>query len=129
MKVLLVDDHILFREGLSSLLSGLPDFQIVATAETVSEAIEKTLELSPDLILMDFDLSDGTGLEATQAILAECPGTSIVFLTANDQDERLSEAVRSGAVGYLSKSVSLNKLLAYIRSVIVEGDEVVMPSH
>ena len=127
MKVLLVDDHILFREGLKSLLSRLDDIDIVETAETVSEAVAQAVQSAPDLILMNFNLPDGTGLEATQAILANRPKTNILFLTTYEKDERLSEALRFGALGYLNKSVSLNKLLAYIRSVIVDRDEVVMP--
>lgn len=128
MKVLLVDDHILFREGLRSLLSGLQDFNVVGTAVTLSETLEKIGDLEPDLILMDFNLSDGTGLEATHAILAEHPRTNIVFLTAHDDDERLDEAVRAGAVGYLCKNISLNKLLTYIRQIFMDNDEAVISS-
>ncbi len=127
MKVLLVDDHLLFREGLSSLLARLPDIHIIGTAETVSGTVEKARNLKPDLILINFNLSDGNGLEATQAILAECPGTSIVFLTTHENDERLSEAIRFGAVGYLNKSISLKKLQAYIRSIGINGDTAIKP--
>jgi DNA-binding NarL/FixJ family response regulator len=127
MKVLLVDDHLLFREGLSSLLARLPDIHIIGTAETVSGTVEKARNLKPDLILINFNLSDGNGLEATQAILAECPGTSIVFLTTHENDERLSEAIRFGAVGYLNKSISLKKLQAYIRSIRINDDTAIKP--
>jgi two-component system response regulator DegU len=127
MKVLLVDDHLLFREGLSSLLTRLPDIHLVGTAETISETVEKARNLRPDLILMNFNLSDGNGLEATQVILAECPETSIVFLTTHDKDERLSEAIRFGAVGYLNKSISLKKFLAHIRSIKINDDTTIKP--
>jgi DNA-binding NarL/FixJ family response regulator len=127
MKVLLVDDHILFREGLSSLLVRLPDIHIIGTAETVSGAVEKARNLRPDLILMNFNLSDGNGLEATHAILAECPETNIVFLTTHNEDERLFEAIRYGAVGYLNKGISLKKFLAYIRSLKVDSDTTLEP--
>jgi len=122
MKVLLVDDHILFREGLRSLLTRLPDIHTIGTAKTVSEAVKKARNLRPDLILMNFYLSDGNGLEATYEILAECPETNIVFLTTHNEDERLFEAIRYGAVGYLNKGISLKKFLAYIRSLKVGGD-------
>ena len=127
MKVLLVDDHILFREGLSSLLTSLPDIHIIGTAETVSGAVEKAQNFKPDLILMSFNLSDGNGLEATHAILAECPETNIVFLTTHNEDERLFEAIRYGAVGYLNKGISLKKFVAYIRSLKVDSDTTIEP--
>jgi len=127
MKVLLVDDHMLFREGLSSLLARLPDIQIIGTAETVSETVEKAQNLRPDLILMNFNLSDGNGLEATHTILTECPGTNIVFLTTHDEDERLFEAIRFGAVGYLNKRNSLKQFLAYIRSIKIDDDTKIRP--
>ena len=127
MRVLLVDDHILFREGLSSLLTRLPDIHVIGTAETVSETVEKARNLRPDLILINFYLSDGNGLEATQAILAERPATNIVLLTTCDKDERLFEAIRFGAVGYLNKSISLKKFLAYIRSIKVNNGGTTKP--
>ena len=127
MKVLLVDDHVLFREGLSSLLTRLPDIHIIETAETISETVEKAQNSKPDLILMNFNLSDGNGLEAVHTILAECPDTNIVFLTTHDEDERLAEAIRFGALGYLNKSISLKKFLAFIRSVKTNGDATIKP--
>jgi DNA-binding NarL/FixJ family response regulator len=117
MRVLIVDDHVLFREGLVSLLKGQPDFTLVGEAGSVSEAIAMTRQLEPDLILMDFGLPDGTGLDATQAILAERPQAKIVFLTVHEQDDRLFAAIRSGAKGYLLKNVPVSKLLDYLRGV------------
>lgn len=127
MKVLLVDDHILFRAGLSSLLARFPNIHIVGTAESIAETVAKTQKLEPDVILMNFYLSDGTGLEATQAILAKHPATNIVFLTTCDKDERLFEALRFGAVGYLNKSTSLNKILKYIRGLEVDDQAATEP--
>lgn len=117
MRVLIVDDHVLFREGLVSLLKGQPDFAVVGEAGCVSEAIALTIDLKPDLVLMDFGLPDGTGLDATHAILAERPDTKIVFLTVHEQDNRLFAAIRGGARGYLLKNVPVSKLLAYLRGV------------
>ena len=74
-------------------------------------------ELQPDMVLMDFGLPDGSGLEATQAILADRPETSIVFLTVHEEDDRLFAAIRSGAKGYLLKNVPVSKLLTYLRGV------------
>lgn len=127
MKILLVDDHILFREGLASLLSTQVDMQIVGGASNVAESIEQVRTLEPDLVLMDFGLPDGTGLEATEAILAERPETKIVFLTVHEDDKRLFAAIRSGAKGYLPKSVPVDKLLTYLRGV-EQGDAAITPA-
>jgi DNA-binding NarL/FixJ family response regulator len=115
MRILLVDDHVLFREGLVSLLNGQPDFRVVGQAGSVVEAKTMARQLCPDLILMDFGLPDGTGLDATQAILAEQPEIKIVFLTVHEEDDRLFAAIRSGAKGYLLKNVPVTKLLTFLR--------------
>lgn len=117
MRILIVDDHVLFRDGLVSLLSAQPDFDVVGQAGSVSEAVAMARELGPDLVLMDFGLPDGTGLEATQAILADQPETSIVFLTVHEEDDRLFAAIRGGAKGYLLKNVPVARLLTYLRGV------------
>ena len=118
MKLLLVDDHILFKEGLTSLLGAQVDLTIVGTATSVADAVVEARELKPDLVLMDFNLPDGTGLDATRAILAEQPDTHIVLLTVHDEDDRLFEAIRCGAKGYLLKSVPVKDLLDYLRGVV-----------
>jgi DNA-binding NarL/FixJ family response regulator len=117
MKILLVDDHVLFREGLAGLINSQPDLTVVGSADSVEDAIAKACALKPDLILMDFGLPDGTGLDATRAILEDSPHIKIVFLTMHEDDERLFEALRSGAKGYLFKNTSVNKLLSFIRGV------------
>jgi DNA-binding NarL/FixJ family response regulator len=115
--ILIIDDHVIFREGLVSLLVKQPDFKVVGEAGSVHEAIRKARELKPDLILMDFNLPDGTGLDATRMILTERPETMIVFLTISDDDERVFEAIRNGAKGYLLKDLSVTDLLASLRSL------------
>lgn len=126
MQILLVDDQILFQEGLTTLINCQQDFSVVGNAESVSEAIKKARLLKPDLILMDFSLPDGTGLDATQVILAERPVTKIVFLTVHEEDERLFEAIRYGAQGYLLKNIPSAQLLAYLRG-IKEGKPPILP--
>lgn len=126
MKILLVDDHVLFREGLRSLLDAQPDFEVVGEASTVQETIEAAHKLQPDLVLMDFGLPDGTGLEATQAILADRPETNIVFLTVHEDDHRLFAAIRGGAKGYLLKNVPVGQLLAMLRGV-ERGEAALLP--
>ena len=115
--ILVVDDHVLFREGLVSLFQHTPDFHVVDQAGTVMEGAEKAFYHKPDIILMDFSLPDGTGLDATRTILDELPECKIVFLTVYETDENLFEAVQLGAMGYLLKNVSGASLLASLRAL------------
>jgi len=115
--ILVVDDHVLFREGLVSLFNSTPDFHVVGEAGTVREGIEQAFHLKPEIILMDFSLPDGTGLEATRIILDEHPECSIIFLTVYETNENLLEAIRLGAKGYLLKNVSGSSLLASLRAL------------
>lgn len=126
MRILLVDDHVLFREGVTSLLNSQPDMALVGEAGTVAEAIALTKELRPDVVLMDFSLPDGTGLDATKAILDDLPETEIIFLTFHDDDERLFAAIRKGAKGYLLKNVCTAELLKYLRG-LEKGQAAVTP--
>jgi len=115
--ILVVDDHIMFREGLISLLRSTPEFNVVDQAGTMHEGVEKALRHRPAIILMDFSLPDGTGLEATQIILAELPECKIVFLTVYETDENLLSAMRLGAKGYMLKNVSSSSLIASLRAL------------
>jgi DNA-binding NarL/FixJ family response regulator len=117
-KILVIDDHILFREGLMSLFRFADDFVVVGGAGGVFEGIEQARIHKPDIILMDFSLPDGTGLEATRAILAQLPDCKIVFLTVYETDEKLFAALRTGAKGYMMKSVGSSELLASLRAVV-----------
>jgi DNA-binding NarL/FixJ family response regulator len=117
MKIIIVDDHILFREGLAAIIRSEPDIEIIGQAGTVQEAIETVKVLKPDMVLMDFSLPDGTGADATRAILKEHPKCKIIFLTMSEEDEHLFAAVRSGAKGYLLKNMHPSKLVSTLRSV------------
>jgi DNA-binding NarL/FixJ family response regulator len=117
LKILIIDDHILFREGMASLISRQPDMSVVGVGGSVREALELSRKLRPDLILMEFSLPDGTGLDAAQAILGEQPRARIVFLTAHNDDERLFSAVRMGAKGFLMKNIPSARLVAALRGV------------
>lgn len=118
MKILVVDDSILFREGLVNMFSSQPDFNVVGEAGTVSEAISKARETQPDIVLMDFSLPDGNGTEATQIIMTELPETRVIILTIHDADERILAAIRSGAKGYLLKDLPFSKLVASVRGLM-----------
>ncbi|MEP0807308.1 MAG: response regulator transcription factor [Chloroflexota bacterium] len=115
--VLVIDDHVLFRDGLISLFQSTSDFRVVDQAGTVSEGIEKAFHHRPDIILMDFSLPDGTGLDATRVILDEIPECKIVFLTVFETDENLLKAIRLGAKGYMLKNISSSSLLASLRAL------------
>jgi DNA-binding NarL/FixJ family response regulator len=116
-KVLVIDDQILFREGLESLLGSTKDFEMVGCAGTVHEGCEQALLFKPDIILMDFSLPDGTGLDATRAILPRVPDCKIVFLTVHESDENLFAAIRLGAKGYMLKNIGSNELLSSLRAL------------
>lgn len=127
MRVVLVDDHILFRDGLVRLLSPQPDIKVVGEAGSVREAVAVIRSAKPNVVLMDFSLPDGNGLDAAHAILSEMPTIKIVFLTVHDDDERLFAAIRAGAMGYLSKSVGAAELVSRLRGV-VRGEAAILPA-
>ena len=126
MRILLVEDHLLFQESLGRLLASQPDMTIVGGATTVRDAIEKARQCKPDVILMDFTLPDGTGLDATRVILNEYPAVKIIFLTIHEENEKIFEAIRQGAQGYLLKNVSSNHLLNYLRG-LERGEVAIQP--
>lgn len=117
MKVLLVDDHALFLEGLRNLLNAR-GIQVVGTARDGLEALEKTRSLTPDLILMDIRMPICDGLAATRLIKAEMPESKIVILTTSSEEEDLFEAIKSGACGYLLKSLDADPFITYLNGVM-----------
>ena len=117
IKLTIVDDHALFREGLASIVKLEPDIEVAGMAGSVQEAIEVIGTVKPDVVLMDFTLPDGTGVDATRMVLEEHPDCKIIFLTMSDSDDDLFAAIRSGAKGYLLKNLSPSKLVTTIRSV------------
>jgi DNA-binding NarL/FixJ family response regulator len=127
MKLMIVDDHILFREGLVSLFGNQPDIEVVGEAGSVNEALNRAPALKPDIILMDYSMPDGTGAEATRAILSKLPGCKVIFLTISEGDDQFLDAIRSGAKGYLLKNLSVNHLLASLRAVN-RGEAVISPN-
>jgi DNA-binding NarL/FixJ family response regulator len=116
-RVIVVDDHILFREGLISLFRSASDFEVVGEAGSVQDGIEQARALQPDIVLMDFSLPDGTGLDATQAILEEFPDCKVIFLTVHETNEKLFAAIRAGAKGYLPKNVAGKNLISSLRAL------------
>jgi len=125
MKLLLVDDHALFCESLQSLLT-LHGYEVVGTAGDGLEALEEARRLHPDLILMDIEMPDCDGLAATRLIKAEMPDTKIVMLTVAQEDEVLFESLKSGASGYLLKSLRASHLLLQLDQ-LAEGQAALSP--
>ena len=105
MRILLADDHALFRGGLASLLKAW-GMEVVAEASDGLEAVQKARLLRPDLVLMDINMPQCNGLEATRQIKAEVPETKVVILTVSDDSDDLFEAMKSGAQGYMLKDLS-----------------------
>jgi DNA-binding NarL/FixJ family response regulator len=117
LRILLVDDHLLFRKGLIRLLDAQPDFHVVGEAEDGLEAIEQTGQLHPDVVLMDIRMPKCDGLEATRRIKAQMPSVQVVMLTVSDDEEDLVAAVKSGADGYLLKDLQPEELFEQLRRV------------
>jgi DNA-binding NarL/FixJ family response regulator len=117
MRILLVEDHLLIQQGLALLLSSQPDITVVGGARSVQEALAQSRKHNPDCILMDFSLPDGTGLDAARAILAEQPNIKIVFLTIHEDEDKVFEAIRHGAQGYLPKHITSAQLVEYLRAL------------
>ncbi len=127
IRVLLADDHTLFREGMAAIIAAQPDFEIVGEASDGLEALVKARQLAPDLILMDITMPGCDGLEATRRIKREMPATTIVILTVRDEDDKLFEAIRSGAQGYLLKSIRSYDMLDMLRRA-VQGEAALTPA-
>lgn len=117
MRIIIVDDHVLVREGLAAMIRSEPDIEIVGLAGTVREAVELARQVRPEIVLMDFSLPDGSGVDATRLILGELPECKIIFLTIHDDDASLFAGIRSGAKGYLLKNIRPAKLVAALRAV------------
>jgi two-component system nitrate/nitrite response regulator NarL len=117
LRILLVDDHLLFRKGLARLLDAQPDFEVVGEARDGLEAVEQVQALRPDLVLMDIRMPGCDGLEATRRIKVQMPDVRVVMLTVSDDDQDLATAVRYGADGYLLKDLLPETLFQQLRGL------------
>jgi len=125
--ILLVDDQALFREGLSTLLSVQPDFKVVAEASNGEEALRLALLLKPDVVLMDLRMPVMDGASATRRLKSLLPDCRVIVLTTFDDDESVFDGLRAGAVGYLLKDVTSDKLADAIRTAS-RGEYFMLPS-
>jgi len=117
LRLLLVDDHALFREGLISLLSYQDDFAVVGEAENAESALGQARALEPDIVLMDIELPGEDGVAATRRLTTELPAVTVVMLTVRDDSQTLFEAIKAGAQGYLVKNVRSRELLEQLRGL------------
>jgi two-component system NarL family response regulator len=124
--VLIVEDHQLVAEGLELLLNEQVDIRVVGSAASVEEAVRLAAERKPRVVLMDFQLADGTGAEAAAAIRAAAPETLVLFLSASGNDEALLAAVEAGGVGYLLKTSAASSLIESVRRVAA-GEMLIPP--
>ncbi|MEU4422218.1 response regulator transcription factor [Actinoplanes sp. NPDC024001] len=118
VRVLLVDDQALFREALAVLLSVSGDLEVVGEAADGAQAVERVAALRPDVVLMDLRMPVLGGVAATRRIRAEHPSTRVIALTTFDDDEDVFAALRAGAVGYLLKDVSSERLVEAVRAAV-----------
>jgi DNA-binding NarL/FixJ family response regulator len=117
IRVLVVDDHPVVRQGLVSVLEDQPDFAVVGSAGDANEAIDLVRRLAPDVVLLDLELPGIGGVEAIPRVLAASPTTAILVFTAYDTDERVFGAVRAGARGYLLKGAAVAEIAQAIRAL------------
>lgn len=127
IRILLVDDHTLFRSGVRLLLQRQPDFEVVAEAGDGVEAVKRAKELKPDVILLDLNLPGLSGLETLQLLTQDLPSCAVIILTVSEEADELGQALRDGARGYLVKNIDADALTAAIRRAAA-GESVIAES-
>ena len=117
VRVMLADDHPVFRDGLRTLLASTQDIELIAEAATGQEAVERAVELQPDVVVMDLQMPQLGGIEATERIVAQSPHIGVLVLTMFEDDDSVFAAMRAGARGYLLKGAAGNQIVRAIRAV------------
>ena len=117
VRLLIVDDHTLFRDGLRALFSSVPEMEVVGEASTGKQAIEAVEELLPDVVLMDVQMPDLNGIEATRRILSASPDVAVIVVTMVEADDFIFSAMRAGARGYVLKEADQEEMLRTIEAV------------
>jgi len=127
IRILLIDDHTLFRSGVRLLLQRQPDFVVVAEAGDGVEGLKRAKELQPDVILLDLNLPGLSGLETLQLLAQDLPSCAVIILTVSEEGEELAQALRDGARGFLVKNIDADALTTAIRRAAA-GESVIAPS-
>ena len=127
IRVLVVDDHALFRRGLQMVLEQEPDIEVVGEASDGTEAVEKSADTLPDIVLMDVRMPRRGGIDACTAIHETVPSAKIIMLTISDEEADLYDAIKAGAMGYLLKEISIEEVASAIRAVH-GGQSLISPS-
>ncbi len=127
LRIILVDDHEVVRLGLKALLARHPQFNIVGEAASATEAVDKTLELKPDIVVMDIRLPGKSGIEACREIVAKQPQTRVIMLTSYAEDELLFDAIAAGASGYVLKQIGSGELVRALETV-GRGESLIDPA-
>jgi two-component system NarL family response regulator len=127
IRVLVVDDHALFRRGLQMVLEQEDDIEVVGEAGDGAEAVERAADAMPDIVLMDVRMPKRGGIDACTAIKDAVPSAKIIMLTISDEEADLYDAIKAGASGYLLKEISIEEVAAAIRAVN-EGQSLISPS-
>ena len=121
IKLLIVDDHPVVRRGLADIFERTEDIQVIGLASDGVEAVTMSLKHEPDVVLMDLSMPNMDGMEATRFLLRSVPGARVLMLSSFSGKERVKEALRSGAVGYLLKDTPPDELIAGVRSAVKHG--------
>ncbi|TLS36071.1 response regulator [Pseudalkalibacillus caeni] len=127
IKVLLVDDHTILRDGLRNILELEKDIEVIGESTSGNDAIDKIKKLNPDVVLMDINMPDKNGIEVTSVVKKVFPEVKILMLTMHNHDEYFMSAIREGADGYLLKDAPSNQVVEAIRTV-AKGESVIQPS-
>jgi DNA-binding NarL/FixJ family response regulator len=127
IRVLIVDDHALFRRGLEMVLEQEPDIEVVGEASDGAEALTKAVDATPDIVLLDVRMPKRGGIDACTSIKDAVPSTKIIMLTISDEEADLYDAIKAGAMGYLLKEISIEEVASAIRAVH-GGQSLISPS-
>lgn len=116
-RIIVADDHTLFRDGLKALFESIPDVEVIGEADTGEATIEKAASLQPDVILMDIQMPDMNGIQATRNIIRTSPHIGVIIVTMFEDDDSVFAAMRAGARGYILKGADQEEMLRAIRAV------------
>ncbi len=116
LRIAIVDDHPLFREGVAATLNGMPDLEVIGQGGNADQAIQLALDLLPDVLLLDISLPGG-GIEATREIVRLCPYVKVIMLTASENEQHVSSALEAGARGYILKGIGVAELVRTIHAI------------